>query len=503
MKRIVKTIACIALVVFSASCQKELAESVNETLDNQGPVVVTASRPQTKVSYDENGTSHNLEGSWVVNDVVYGFTESGDKVSFNVTAVDGGTGVATLTQTTSVSLTEGLKVYAIYCPLKSANDIVGNELHIDFSAQEKSVIPMLLASEATVSSGTLSFTFRNLTSIVGIVSPAVIHGSSKKFTSVTISGHNLVSSGTVSVVAGQLVFTGDAPSKFITKTLGINDIEHPTVAGARSLAYPIYIVVPAGPIEKLSILRQGYLFKYDVNKTAEAGKYYKLENKEFTQVSLPTLSGVVVDNVYWAKCNFGATTTDATDLGTLHRWGEEVGIGTRVANTEISFDSEHTSGYANYVDEIYWNGSAYTKYTSTDGKTVLDPVDDIVSLTYPGTGWRIPTLAEFNKLDEQVAAGTLTKSYNPGGTTGAQYADSSDPENKKLFFRANQLVSGGGVKYKTSGRFWTSSVNTEGTYAYVAAHYFDAVYASKTCSSTTTGVLYRQYGLTIRPVRSN
>lgn len=502
MKRIVKTIACIALVVFSASCQKELVETVNETPDNQGPVVVTASRPQTKVSYTDDGSA--LVGSWVVDDVVYGFTESGDKVSFNVTAVDGGTGVATLSQTTSVSLTEGLKVYAIYCPLKSANDIVGGELHIDFSAQEKSVIPMLLASEATVTSGTLSFNFRNLTSIVGIVDPAVIHASSKKFTSVTISGHNLVSSGTVSVVAGQLVFTGDAPSKFITKTLGISDIAHPTVDGARSLAYPIYIVVPAGPIEKLSVLRQGFLFTYDVNKTAEAGKFYKLKDKEFTQVALPALSGVVVDNVYWANCNFGAPSEGAaTELGTVHRWGEDVSIATRNGNSGFNFDGEHASGFANYPDEIYWNGSAYTKYTSTDGKTVLDPVDDIVSLTYPGTGWRIPTLAEFNKLDEMVTAGTLTKSYNPGGAIGAQYADASDPDNKKLFFRANQCVSGGGTKTKISGRFWTSSVDTESANKYNAAHFFDAVYASKTCSSTTTGVLYRQYGLTIRPVRKN
>lgn len=497
MKKFFKTFACLALVVFSAACQKELVASSEESSENQVPVVITASRPQTKVSYSENGTSHNLEGSWVESDVIYGFTDGGDKVSFNVTAVDPGTGVATLTQTTSVSLTDGVKVYAIYCPLKSVSDIEGGELHIDFSTQEKSVIPMLLASEATVTSNTLSFHFRNLTSIVGIVNPVVMQGSSKKFTSVTISGHNLVSSGTVSVVAGQLVFTGDAPSKFITKTLGLPDCEHPTVAGARSLANPIYIVVPAGPIEKLSILRQGYLFTYDVNKTAAAGNFYKLDNKEFTQVALPktNLNNLIVNNVRWSVTNFGATSDSATDLGTVHRWGEETAIATRNGNTGFYFNTGYDTGFVNYTGEIYWNGSAYTKYTATDGKTVLDPVDDIVQLTYPGTGWRIPTIEEFNDLDAQVAAGTLTQTYNVGGT-GVQYSDGVNA----VFFRANQLVSGGGTGKKTSGRFWSSSVDTESANAYNAAHYFDAVYASKTCSSTTTGVMYRQYGFTIRPV---
>lgn len=494
MKRIFKTVASIAFVVLSGACQKELVESAIETPDNQGSVVITASRPKTKVTYDENGTSRNLEGSWVVDDVIYGFAEGGDKVSFNVTAVNPGTGVATLSQTTSVSLTEGLKIYAIYCPLKSANDIAGGELHVDFSAQAKSVIPMLLASEATVTSGTLSFSFRNLVSILGVVDMTINNASAgKNVKSMTISGHNLVSSGTVSVSGGQLVFNPDAPSNFITKDLtGIKTTAKD--ASTTTIAYPVYIVIPAGPIENVSINRQGNIFMYNVNQTAESGKYYCLKDKEFNLVTAPTASGVVAGGVNWAKWNLGASTvTGNTSYGEIFRWGDDGVISTRSTSTTFVMDGSHDSGYTNYTGEIYWNGSAYTKYTETDGKTVLDPVDDIVQLTYPSLGWRMPTIAEFTALD------ALAKDYDPSGNKGVRYTSGDNT----VFFPSNMAVNNKNTTFNKYGRYWSSSIYTTTANAYKIASFFEATYSTSnkaTTGTSWTGAQFRYYGFAIRPV---
>ena len=498
MKNIVNHFACVALVILSVACQKEPV--MNETTSDPASVVITAARPQTKVAYSENGSTHNLEGSWEVDDVIFGFTASGTTVSFNVTSVAPGTGVATLTQTTSVDLTEGTKVHAIYCPGKTASDLSEQTLAVDFSSQSESVIPVLLLATATVTSNTLAFTFENAVSIIGIKNPVFPKATTAdRLVNITVSGHEIVSSGVVSVSGGSLVFTGNAPDKFITKTVNAT----PVVVGETfTIADPVYIVVPAGPIANISAIdTKSNFFVYSVNQTAVASKYYVLDGKTFPDVTLPTSTGVSAAGVVWAKANLGGS--GVTDMGDIYRWSDTGKIYTaRPSTTTVTFDSGHTAGFTTYVGECYYTetpSAGYTKYTTGDNKTVLDPVDDVVQLTYPGSGWRMPTLTEFNAV---LSSGVTysSGSGNKVGTTVTQDANT-------LFFRSTTQVcipSGGDyTSISKRGYYWTSSISagnlnsTGGRPDYVEVNPSDG----RTAAAPVTGSTYRNCGLSIRPVR--
>ena len=59
---------------------------------------------------------------------------------------------------------------------------------------------------------------------------------------------------------------------------------------------------------------------------------------------------------------------------------------------------------SNFTDYIYYpkdGGSDFTKYNTTDGKTVLELVDD-AAYKYLGEGWRMPTMNDFVELCQQT-----------------------------------------------------------------------------------------------------
>ncbi len=93
-------------------------------------------------------------------------------------------------------------------------------------------------------------------------------------------------------------------------------------------------------------------------------------------------------SVKWATCNVGAETAD--DAGDFFSWGE--------TSPKDIYDST-TDKYCSCPDGDSYctNASHYTKYNSTDGKTVLDPEDDAATVNW-GSGFRMPTQEEFQEL---------------------------------------------------------------------------------------------------------
>lgn len=85
---------------------------------------------------------------------------------------------------------------------------------------------------------------------------------------------------------------------------------------------------------------------------------------------------------WWAVKNIGAS--DKYDAGSLFAWGET--------------EAKATYTVDNYKFGIYdGEGSDYTKYNATDGKTILELVDDAAHINW-GSSWRMPTLAEAEDL---------------------------------------------------------------------------------------------------------
>ena len=90
----------------------------------------------------------------------------------------------------------------------------------------------------------------------------------------------------------------------------------------------------------------------------------------------------------WADRNIGAT--DIYDGGKLFQWGDPT-----------PYDvPEHTGNTINEGQKMFrWNdyklnpsgdGSTFTKYNSTDGKSTLDPEDDAAHVNMGGI-WKMPT----------------------------------------------------------------------------------------------------------------
>ena len=92
-------------------------------------------------------------------------------------------------------------------------------------------------------------------------------------------------------------------------------------------------------------------------------------------------------SVKWGNANLGATNgnTAKSWYGDYYAWGE-------------------TKSKTNYVWNTYTFGasSPFSKYDG-DGKTVLESVDDVATVTNPA--WRMPTKEDF----EELKAGTTKK----------------------------------------------------------------------------------------------
>lgn len=480
MKKLLILSTAAVAAMAAVSCQKENTEAQQDGSASTEKLVITACYPQTKVSFEET-ESLNLKGSWELDDEILAVVEGKSAISFTVESVDDATGVATLA--TDASISDGDKVYAVYCPGSGIEDITDGELAINLSFQAADEVPALMVATASVASGELRLEFVNCLSIIGIVDPRMqVKVDGRTMQRAIVSGHEVVASGKVAVVDGSYAFVPNEPSKFIAKSLvGRTIIE--VESGIGTFEEPVYIAVPACKVEKITMLdSKNYIRAYEVNKDLTTGKYARIYQKTFSTISLPTVA-LKVGTTAWADKNLGAETAHTNNTNTwgdLYRWSDGGLIYTERAKNSVTFDSAHSTGYVTpAVGEIYFNGSAYTKYTKTDKKSVLDPVDDIVQLTYPGTGWRMPTVEDFNELN------------NYGNQTFVTGWVKIGPEAE--LYIPQTVVSNKGTSFAQKGRYWTASIDLNGnkpTFFEIGA------------SALTTGTQYRYYGLSIRPVRT-
>ena len=187
----------------------------------------------------------------------------------------------------------------------------------------------------------------------------------------------------------------------------------------------------------------------------------------------------------------------------MYRWSDSGIIYTEKTSSKITGDAGHAGGFIDYLGEIYCSSvgkdgvnSTYTKYNESG--LVLDPVDDIVQLTYPGSGWRMPTVEEFIALDALKDDPDYKKE-----TSGAnlKYSLKSDGS-KNVVLRGNQPCSTGGTEVKVNqGKYWTSS-STNQTGKPYAAQYFQVVISSKKATGEVrNSVGKRCLGYSVRPVK--
>ncbi len=176
-------------------------------------------------------------------------------------------------------------------------------------------------------------------------------------------------------------------------------------------------------------------------------------------------------SVKWATCNVGATKPE--EYGNYYAWGETTTKATYSWNT-----------YTLTTD----GGSTFTKYNTTDGKTVLELADDAARANWGGA-WRMPTDAEWTELLENCTR-TWTNDYNGTGVAGRIVT--SKINGNSIFLPAagsrNDEDLGDAGYY---GRYWLSSFYSDPYYAWDVYFYSDYVGRNS---------YYRCYGLSVRPV---
>ena len=181
----------------------------------------------------------------------------------------------------------------------------------------------------------------------------------------------------------------------------------------------------------------------------------------------------------WATCNVGASKPE--EYGDYFAWGETT-----------------TKGIYNWSTYKYFKGSSLTmtKYCNSsifgtvDNKTELEPTDDAATANW-GSGWQMPSYAQFNELINSSYTTTTWTTLN--GKYGRKISSKSN--GNSIFLPA------AGYRYDASldnagsyGFYWSRSLNT--SYSYYA------YYLSFDSSNINASNYYRYYGQSVRPVRA-
>ena len=184
----------------------------------------------------------------------------------------------------------------------------------------------------------------------------------------------------------------------------------------------------------------------------------------------------------WATFNLGATAPEQP--GNYYAWGEK--------NPE----SPYTFDYEWFTESS--TGYGYTKYCFdpgiglngfTDGKTRLDPEDDIVRVKLGGK-WRMPKFNDILEL-QQKCTWTWTEL---NGLNGFQV---TGPSGKSIFLPATGILFGTHIdNYNEAGMIFSDQLSDDSSNLAKALNY-SSEYIGSYCMYTDS---QRLYGVSVRPV---
>ena len=211
----------------------------------------------------------------------------------------------------------------------------------------------------------------------------------------------------------------------------------------------------------------------------------------------------------WAKKNVGAASE--TDYGLYFAWGDVTGY-----SGEVSSGTTAADGHSFSWDSYKWgtSSSSLTKYTVSDGKSMLEAADDAATAAW-GTPWRMPTQAEMQALantynENDFGDSNTTKwkwewksNYNSSGHAGYLISYRASTANttvtSTLFLPAAGRRYNASVNYQGSAGYYWLSVPTSDSPGYPSNAwylYFGSGYAFM-------DIYFRFFGYTVRAVQSN
>ena len=180
----------------------------------------------------------------------------------------------------------------------------------------------------------------------------------------------------------------------------------------------------------------------------------------------------------WAKCNLGANSEE--ESGLYYQWGDTVGY------TKEQIGNPKQFNWENYK---FGSSGNFSKYNSSDSKTVLDLEDDAVYSALGGN-WRMPTVDDWRELDEH----TSKEWTQINGVNGYKLTASNG---NYIFLPAAGRGDGSSLNYEGSyGYVWSSSLYSVGSsYAFGCDFSSGGFYPDGSSSG-------RYYGFSVRGVLS-
>ena len=221
------------------------------------------------------------------------------------------------------------------------------------------------------------------------------------------------------------------------------------------------ITLPAGNGEKWAILLpqgaleagvEGSAYSVDGVYSGTRGAVPAIPNNGYLtagiEVAISTVNNYVdlglPSGTLWATFNVGATTPEG--YGDCFAWGEtEPKDAYTLDNYQHCMGTEYT--YTKYCNNSYFGYNGFT-----DNLTTLLPGDDAATANW-GSGWRMPTQAEFHELIDNTTNTWTTQN----GVNGWLFTANG---NSLFLPAAGYSVDGSHSEYGGEGNYWSSSLNT-------------------------------------------
>ena len=266
--------------------------------------------------------------------------------------------------------------------------------------------------------------------------------------------------------------------------------------------------------------------------TTEAGKTLAVNiiyacpsmDDETYEVKKGTINGhdyVQIGSVKWATMNIGATTiTGPTGYGDYFAWGAAEKAYSDYSSYTFTFLSSRPSSYGTgdwdmdqgfcYKNTPYYDATGvYSKYTGSDSKYVLEPMDDAAHCIWEST-WRMPTGGAGGEFDALCKAtywkwddtdeGYYVYVPNPSADAGKYNGNGTgeyDKSDALLFFPSAYQGDGcdNWIWYwrpDVEGFYWTSTLGNPSEHA-------NFLHFTKGAVAPNNGS-FRYFGCSIRPV---
>ena len=477
-KCILHSVAVLAVAALATACSNE-DELTDKTSGNKEAVTITAYQPNTRVGFDKDGN-----GYWQAGDEI-GVWSNGESEFSSFTIDESGVGKASATF--SGTVTGGIGQYAVY-PYNNSHKLSDNTLtyYLPSSYTYTSVDQTFLPEKKNGNSfcmpmyGTIENNNVSFKHLGGVICLKIDKMPAESGT-VTVTEASNKLCGTFSAnltdTNPEIKTAESSADKSVTFTYSGATTDQPGIFYLPVAVgeYTLTVTVAGGEVTnevttKALKMERGHLKKVNITLGSK-GNSKKINGHMFIDLGLP--SGLL-----WAETNIGAET--AYDDGNYYAWGE--------TTTKSSYS---LNNYAYYVT----SSKVYTKYNRTDGKKVLEAVDDAAYKNW-GPSCRMPTQSE---LEELINSDNCTRTWVSGTNSAGEnincYKFVSKKNGNIIYLPASGLRTEGSLSSRSYGHYWSSTVCSTN---FNSAYYL--YFGSGDYYGIASGDYSRSIGRNVRPV---